>query len=153
MLSNNKMDMTKATEQEYWIDFELQTVDFGDKRLNNRLGNILETFSSKPNVSIPTACNVWSETKAAYRFFDHGKVNDIKILQPHKDATIERMRQESVILLPQDTTELDFTGKKDIRGLGNLGPYEKRQGFYLHPTLAITPDRLCLGVVHTKIWV
>ena len=62
------------------------------------------------------------------------------------------MRQEPVILLPQDTTELDFTGKKDIHGLGNISSYENRQGFYLHPTLAVTPGRLCLGVVHTKIW-
>ena len=65
----DKMDMTKATEQSYWLDLELQTVNLGDKRLNYRLGNILESFSSKPTVSIPTACNVWSETKAAYRFF------------------------------------------------------------------------------------
>jgi hypothetical protein len=27
------------------------------------------------------------------------------------------------------------------------------QGFLFHPTLAVTPDRLCLGVVHTQIWV
>lgn len=148
-----KIVMTKGIEKESWVDFELQTVNFGDKRLNNRLGNILEKFSSKPSVSIPNACNAWSETKAAYRFFDHGKVDDIKILQPHQDATIERMSQEPVILLPQDTTEIDFTGKKDIQGLGKIGSHEKRQGFYLHPTLAFTPGKLCLGVVHTKIWV
>jgi hypothetical protein len=145
--------MTKEKGKEHWVDFELQTVNLGDKRLNNRLGNILERFSSKPSVSIPTACNGWSETKASYRFFDHGQVDAIKILQPHKDATMARMRQAPVILLPQDTTELDFTGKQDIQGLGNIGSYAKRRGFYLHPTLAITPERLCLGVVHTKIWI
>ena len=56
------------------------------------------------------------------------------------------MRQYPIVLCIQDTTELDYTGKNDIEGLGPLN-YEARQGLYLHPTLAVTPDLLCLGVL------
>jgi hypothetical protein len=61
------------------------------------------------------------------------------------------MSQHPVVLCVQDTTEADYTGKTDIQGLGPLN-YENRQGFYLHPTLAITPQRLCLGVIDCWTW-
>ena len=54
-------------------------------------------------------------------------------------------------MLPQDTSELDFTNKKKTTGLGILN-YETRRGLYLHPTIAITPERLCLGVVNNHVW-
>lgn len=51
----------------------------------------------------------------------------------------------------QDSTELDYSSKTDIEGLGPLN-YEQRRGLYLHPTLAVTPERLCLGVLDAWIW-
>lgn len=38
-----------------------------------------------------------------------------------------------------------------LKGLGPL-TYEARCGLYLHPTVAITPERLCLGVIDTLMW-
>lgn len=133
-----------------WIIEEIKTADLGDKRLTVRLGNILEMLSRKPAESIPATSNGWSETKAAYRFFDNESVTAEKILQPHQDATIERMRKEPIVLLPQDTTELNYTGMPQTKGLGPLTS-EKQLGMHLHPTIAITPERLCLGIVDTQI--
>ncbi|MGI0060378.1 MAG: IS4/Tn5 family transposase DNA-binding protein, partial [Nitrosotalea sp.] len=135
-----------------WIMKEIKTADLGDTRLNHRLGNILEMLSRKPSGSIPTTAKGWSETKAAYRFFDNSEVTEEKILKPHRDATIERMRKEPIILLPQDTTELNYTSKPQTKGLGKLS-LESQQGMYLHPTIAITPERVCLGIVDTQILV
>jgi hypothetical protein len=56
------------------------------------------------------------------------------------------------VLCVQDTTELDFTGKPQTEGLGPLS-YESALGLYLHPTVAFTPERLCLGVVGLWSWV
>ncbi|MDP1574259.1 MAG: transposase [Coxiellaceae bacterium] len=61
--------MMEGKGKEDWVDNELKTVNLGDKRLDRRLGNILEALGTKPTLSIPSACNVWSETKAAYCFF------------------------------------------------------------------------------------
>ena len=47
------------------------------------------------------------EMEAAYRFFDNDKVLPEKILQPHIEATRERISQAPVVLLVQDTTDLD----------------------------------------------
>ena len=61
------------------------------------------------------------------------------------------MAHHDVVLCIQDTTEIDYTGKHDIEGLGPLN-YEARRGLYLHPTLAVTPERLPLGILDSWSW-
>lgn len=133
-----------------WANEETKTADLGDARLNRRLGNVLDMLSRQPKESIPATLKSWNETKSAYRFFDHPEVTDQTVILPHVNATIERMRQEPVILLPQDTTELDFSKMQGTTGLGRLS-YPFQQGMYLHPTVAITPDRVCLGIVDLQV--
>ena len=132
-----------------WIIEELETARIGDKRLDNRFRTLLDRFSEKPTASIPGACKGWSETIAAYRFFKNDSVKADSILAPHRAATIQRMADHKVVLMIQDTTELDYTGKNDIKDLGCL-TYENRKGLLLHSTIAITPERLCLGVIDGK---
>ena len=132
-----------------WVTEEVKMADFGDKRLNRRLGNLLEMLSKKPTVSIPASSKGWHETKAAYRFFSHEQVDAEKILLCHKEATVKRMDAESVVLLIQDTTELDYTAHDSKEDIGLLN-YEGRRGCYLHPTIAVTPERVCLGVIDAQ---
>ena len=132
-----------------WAEEELRTINIGDKRLDRRAKQLLSRFASKPTISIPAACHGWPETKAAYRLLDNGAVTAEKILEPHRDCTLARVEGEEVVLCIEDTTELDYTDKSDIDGLGPLN-YEDRQGLYLHPMLAVTPDRLCHGVLNWR---
>lgn len=135
-----------------WVQEELATVDFGDARLNRRGHRVVERLAEQPMFSIPTACTGWAEIQGAYRFFDHEEVTAEKVLAPHGHATVERMRAHRVVCCIEDTTELDYTGHPHTAGLGPLN-YKRRRGLYLHPTLAVTPDRLCLGVVAHHMWV
>lgn len=137
---------------ESWTTQEMLTANLGDERLNRRVGKILSRLADRPEGSLPLAFQGWAETFAAYRFFDNDKVTAEKVLEPHRDATLERVRQFPVVLCVQDTTELDYTSKPQIQGLGPLS-YDAALGLYIHPTLAITPDRLCLGVVDQWSWV
>ncbi len=124
---------------------ELEGIDLGDKRLNKRSARIIELLAAQPEASINAACGGWGDTMAAYRFFDNSAVEPSKILQPHIDATKRRMRECPVVLIAQDTTELDFTlhPPNDAKCLNR----EDRFGFYDHTHLAVTPERLCLGVI------
>jgi hypothetical protein len=133
-----------------WIDEELRTVAMRDERLNERFGIVLGQLSDQPTLSIPAACGERKESVAAYRFLDNDKVDDAKVLQPHGDATRERCRAHPVVLAVQDTTEVDLTRKHEKVG----GPLNKdtRWGLYVHPVLAVTPERVPLGVVEAKIW-
>lgn len=133
-----------------WIKDELQTSNLGDQRLNVRFATLLDQLSSKPNESIPAACGGWADINAAYRFFDNDKVTPEKVLAPHGDATVKRCREHSVVLVAQDTSELELTRPQEKVG-GPLGD-EQHWGFHIHPCLAMTPDRTPLGILHAHMW-
>ena len=133
-----------------WGNEETATVDFSDERLNKRMRVLPDRLGSKPIASLPVACKGWDETIAAYRFFNNEKVTDQKVLSSHRDATRKRMEGHKVVLCVQDTTEMDFTGRK-LKGAGPLS-IQERIGFFNHVTLAVTPERLCLGVLEAELW-
>lgn len=127
------------------IAAELEGIDLGDKRLNARSTLVIEALAANPEASINAACDGWGDALAAYRLFDNPSVAPHKILEPHVEKTRGRIRQHPVVLLIQDTTEFDFSrhAPKDAGCLDG----EHRLGFYDHTYLAITPDRLPLGVM------
>ena len=120
-----------------WAEHELGEASLGDARLSRRLVKLATRLAESPSASIPQACRGWAEMRAAYRFLAQEKLDWQDILQPHWDATAQRMREHPVVLCLQDTTELDFEGKA-TRGLGPLS-YEAQRGMYLHPTYVVTP--------------
>jgi len=99
---------------------ELSAIDLGDRRLNRRAEKVLQALGNKPTQSIPAACGGWDETKAAYRLFDHPEVTAEAVLAPHIACTEERLRAFPRVLCIEDTTELEFSTKKGIAGLGPL---------------------------------
>jgi hypothetical protein len=133
-----------------WIDDELHTLHLGDRRLNDRGRRLLARFFAQPQASINAACHGWAETQAAYRFFDHDEVRPERLLHPHQQATRQRMAQHPVVLLVQDTTELDYTDHP-VAGAGPLTSTQRR-GFYDHSHIAFTPAGLCLGVLAVDLW-
>lgn len=110
----------------------------------------MERLAAKPTVGVPQACRGWGETMAAYRFLDNDEVEWAAILEPHWQQTEQRMAAYPVVLCLQDTTELDFNGRR-ATGLGPLS-YEAQRGMYVHPTYAVTPGRMPLGVLDAWMW-
>ena len=129
---------------------ELLGIDLGDKRLNRRSAIVVEALAANPEASVNSACDGWSDTLAAYRFFDNSAVTPERILRPHLEATQRRMREHPVVLIVQDTTELDFT--KHPTGDARCLNTEQRFGLYEQVHLAVTPDKLCLGVVGSEFF-
>lgn len=135
-----------------WITAELRTADLGDERLDNRYRLLLERLSAKPSCKFPAACKGHAEVAAAYRFVNNERIDEHDLLQPHHDATLQRIRQQSIVLLVQDTTETDLTRpNEEVADAGPLND-SSRLGLFVHPLLALTPQRLPLGLVHTKMW-
>jgi len=131
---------------------EVRGALFGDLRLTNRLGKVIEELGAEPTMSVPAATRGRAEMEAAYRFFDNDKVSPEKILQPHIEATRERISQAEVVLLVQDTTDLDLTRpKQQVKGAGPL-EYDTRRGAFFHPLLAFNDHGLPLGIAWQKSW-
>jgi hypothetical protein len=70
-----------------WVVDEMKTVDLKDKRLNQRLTEVLSQLGGHPAASIPAACGGHAEMTATYRLFDNEKATFEAILQPHLEAT------------------------------------------------------------------
>lgn len=136
-----------------WVIEEMKTAKLNDKRLNQRLGEVLSQLAARPTASIPAACGGRAELVAAYRFCANEKTSFEVVLQPHRDATRQRMAAQPVVILPQDTTEIDLTRpEQEVAGAGPLDG-DSRRGALLHVLYAFTPDGTPLGAVHATSWV
>ena len=135
-----------------WVIDEMKTANLPDKRLNERLGAVLSQLAALPTASIPAACGGYAEMAAAYRLFENERLRFEDILQPHIDATRRRIAEQPVVVLVQDTTELEFTRpQQQVRGAGPLDG-SKRRGAFLHPLHAFTPDGVPLGTIAARVW-
>jgi hypothetical protein len=109
---------------------------FSDVRRVERAVTIAAAMAANPGASIPQLFARWPETKAAYSFFGHWEVDADRLQGAHRDLVLEAMRSPGVYLLIEDTTEMDFTGREPIPGLGPVGnSTTSTQGFLLHSTL------------------
>ena len=136
-----------------WVLNEMKTACLKDKRLNDRLREVLSQLGGHPTASIPAACGGHTEMTAAYRLFDNDNATFEAVLQPHIDATRERIAPHQVVLVVQDTSEIDVT--RPGQQMAGAGPLDggSRWGALLHPLHAFTPDGTPLGTLHAKTWV
>jgi hypothetical protein len=136
-----------------WVHREFGGARLGDRRLERRLLEIAAAFAAQPTAAIPQACGSWPAIKAAYRFFDHERTTMDRLLEPHRTATVERMRREPVVLVVQDTTSLNYTGRPEMQGIGLIGSWANGpKGLLLHNTMAFRPDGLALGLLDVQCW-
>jgi len=150
-VKRHEADVMTETAAVSWAAAELGRANLGDARLNRRLVRVAERLGAQPGASIPVACGGWAETQAAYRLLAHEDVDWEAVLTPHWECSVERMRCQPVVLCIQDSTELDYTAQPGIAGLGPLS-YLRQHGLYVHPTLAVTPAGVPLGVLDAWFW-
>ncbi len=118
--------------------------------MNRRSVSLVSALGSRPNLSIPAACGGRAEIKAAYRFFDNDQVTFANVLQPHLERTRQRMAEHSIVLLVQDTSEIDVTRPEQVvQGVGDLDG--ARKGFLLHEMQAYTTAGTPLGTAWAEI--
>ena len=92
------------------IAAELDGIDLGDKRLNERSQLIIEALGANPEASCNSACDGWSDTLGAYRFFDNKSVQPEDILETARGShEATDAIEHAVVLIAQDTTELDYS--------------------------------------------
>ncbi len=78
------------------------------------------------------------KVKAVYRLLDEPDVTFEGLMQPHYQQTRSQMETLSVVLLVQETTDLDYTHHPKTTGLGPMGD-DRGRGLLLQTVLAIDP--------------
>jgi len=135
-----------------WACEELLDADLRDKRLNKRFCKVLDLLSKNPKASLPVACGGHAELEATYRLFDNEKVKFENLLEPHVKTSRLRIAAHPVVLLVNDTTEIDVTRPtQQVEGSGLLDG-NSRRGALLHLLEAFTPDGTPLGTIDALHW-
>jgi hypothetical protein len=74
-------------------------------------------------------------------------------LEPHHQATIDRIRRETLVLVAQDTISLNYTGRPEMKGIGPISnAINGSQEIEMHSALACRPDGLPLGILDIECW-
>ncbi len=69
------------------------------------------------------------------------------LIQPHLQQTREQALSSPVVLLVQDTTDIDLSHRHKISGVGQIGN-ERGRGFFVQTVLAVRPEpREVLGCI------
>lgn len=134
-----------------WACQQWATVELGDARLTQRAVRMGAKMAAHPEESLPNQMGKPSELKAAYRVLNHDAVTLEALTAPHRQETLRASQHAPVVLMVEDTTELDFTAHRSKTGLGPIGDGNGR-GMLLHSTLAVLPEtRAIVGLAHVQV--
>ena len=147
-----------------WSEAHFSGAELPDHRLRRRVVKMAEEMARHPGWSLPRLFPLPKDLKAAYRLLSHESATPEALQSGHRDQTRAAMMRAPVVLLPEDTTTLSWSGNRAVKGLGPVGRGEEGlQGFLLHTTLAVAwpredaaaaaagsrrPPVECLGIAH-----
>lgn len=77
---------------------EVDTADFGDKRLTKRLVRLADQLASAPDQSFPKAARSDAALEATYRFLGNEAVTPEAVLEPHVRATVARCAHATAVV-------------------------------------------------------
>ena len=135
-----------------WAEEELGGARLGNKRLGERLLTLARDFYARPQANLPQACQTRARTKAAYYFLEHPDTSMDALLQPHYEATRQRVAAERLVFAVQDTTYLNYSAHPETDDLGPIGSDKRTIGLVLHSTLAFNAAGTPLGVLDVQCW-
>lgn len=122
-----------------------------DERQPRRLVEPGDGWERAPGMPLTVVFPRRSEQVAAHRCLENERVSGEEVLQPHREALLERCRDEGTVLPAEDTTTLNSTGLRD--GTSGLGVEAKGSaGLQVHAAVAFTESRLPLGVSGLESW-
>ena len=156
--------LTNAANANNWLNEELSECHFKDERLTKRFTKLLGQMWDGRGESIPFACQDWSNTKAAYRFFSNDRITEHEILSGHFYSTQKRVEKiTQPVLILHDTTEFSYQRKKPeqigaTRIVINGRPAFRQVkhhticGMLMHSSLVVTQEGKPLGLAAIKFW-
>lgn len=143
--------MSSLPDDIHWAVNEFAEAELGDQRRTKRVIELAAALAQHPSAALPEACGNGAMLKGAYRFLSNDAVEPQDILHSHIEATYGRLAPVPLVLAVQDTTEVDWTSHPATKGLGPLG-HRACQGLHVQSTLAVTPERVPLGLLAQQVW-
>src|SRR5437667_1703191 len=141
------MNTQALLDPKSWAERTFGSVQLHDLRRTRRAVIAATKLAENPLGSLPAQMHTWKETKALYRWLDEPDVTFAALMQPHLQQTREQATSSPVVLLVQDTTDIDLSHRRKISGVGQIGN-ERGRGFFVQTVLAVRPQtREVLGCI------
>jgi hypothetical protein len=133
-----------------WAELNFASASLGDSRRTRRLVKSAARIAAHPEKSF-TQIFDWNELRAFYLLCNQEQANLAAVMGPHWELTRQAMREQALVLVLHDTTELDFSSHTKLQGAGQIGN-ENGRGFLQHNSLAILPEpRQVLGLAYQQL--
>lgn len=126
---------------------EFDNISFGDKRINDRFNDAFEKIAENPDKSILQASGGKNAAEPIYQLFNNRRFNMDVVRDEHKKMTVERIIAGGykVVLAPQDTCGINYSGHKKTEGLGYFT--DTTLGINVHSSIALTTEGVPLGLL------
>jgi hypothetical protein len=133
------MNTQELLDPKSWAERTFGGVQLHDMRRTKRAVQAASKLAENPMGSLPAQMQTWKESKALYRLLDEPDVTFAALMQPHVQQTREQATSSPVVLLVQDTTDIDLSHRRKISGVGHIGN-ERGRGFFVQTVLAVRPE-------------
>src|SRR2546426_2120300 len=133
------MNTQELLDPQQWAERTFGSVQLQDMRRTRRAVRAATNLAENPLGSLPAQMHTWKETKALYRLLEEPDVTFAALMQPHMQETRQQAHGSGVVLLVQDTTDIDLSHRRKISGVGQIGN-ERGRGFFVQTVLAGRPQ-------------
>src|SRR5436190_17850547 len=144
--------MVRVPDTQAWAEQTFGGADLGDGRRTRRLVQSAAKIAAQPEKAFTQVFD-WNELRGFYRWCSQSEATLSAVQEPHRAQTRQAMRQQPLVLVLHDTSELDFTRHKCLQGIGQIGN-EFGRGFLQHNSLAVLrKPRQVLGLAYQQLCV
>jgi hypothetical protein len=134
-----------------WAEVEMWGAALPHGRYRYNLAMLTHSLVAKQGLSFSAAAGHGGR-QFATRLFSNSKTTVEGLLRGHFDQTCKRCAKEKIILVPQDSSSLNYSSHTATTGLGPLNDSVSGRGLHAHSALSMTTSGLPLGVLYLEIW-
>ena len=134
-----RMNIQELLDPKSWAERTFGSAQLHDMRRTRRAVQAATNLAENPLGSLPAQMQTWKATKALYRLLDEPDVTFAALMQPHLQQTRAQALSSPVVLLVQDTTDIDLSHRRKISGVEQIGN-ERGRGFFVQTVLAVRPQ-------------
>jgi hypothetical protein len=121
-----------------------------DERYRNNLMKMCNSLLEKPGHSFSSACGPIVRKTASGLF---SKEKNIDLQSGHLERTISRCKDHNLLLVLEDSTDLNYNPHLNKTGMGNIGGGGKgARGLSMHSAIIVSTLGEPLGLVGQYIW-
>ena len=119
---------------------QMAQCQLGHRRRTDRLVDSTRRIGLHPGGTLPEKLQDPAAYRATLRLMNQPAVTHRAILQPHIQATLERLRRTpTTVLIVHDIVELDYSNQATLDAMGQIGNGGGR-GYECHNALAVDPQ-------------